>query len=178
MKAEVDGPQTIRNRPFADIAVGDSACVTRTLTQEDLLLFAVVSGDFNPQHLDAEFAASTRFHGIIAHGMWGGALISAVLGTHLPGPGTVYLGQTLRFRTPVRVGDTLAVRVTVTTRDETKKLLTLSCKCTNQDGVDVIEGEATVLAPTDKIERPAIALPDVRISQNGASTAKRRPRAH
>ena len=178
MKAEVDGPQTIRNRPFADIAVGDSACVTRTLTQEDLLLFAAVSGDFNPQHLDAEFAASTRFHGIIAHGMWGGALISAVLGTHLPGPGTVYLGQTLRFRTPVRVGDTLAVRVTVTTRDETKKLLTLSCKCTNQDGVDVIEGEATVLAPTDKIERPAIALPDVRISQNGASTAKRRPRAH
>lgn len=164
MPTDTAQPEVVRNHPFADIAVGDSACVTRTLTQEDLLLFAAVSGDINPQHLDAEFAAGTRFHGIIAHGMWGGALISAVLGTHLPGPGTVYLGQTLCFRAPVRVGDTLAVRVTVASRDEVRQQLTLDCVCTNQHGVDVIEGEATVLAPAERIERPAFVLPQVRLS--------------
>ena len=87
--------QTIRNRTFTEIAVGDTACIERTLSTQDIQLFAILSGDVNPQHLDAEYAASTRFHGVIAHGMWGGALISAVLGTRLPGPGTVYLGQTL-----------------------------------------------------------------------------------
>jgi phosphate acetyltransferase/phosphate butyryltransferase len=159
--------QTIRNRTFDEIAVGESASIERTLTHEDIQLFAVMSGDINPQHLDAEFAASTRFHGVIAHGMWGGALISAVLGTRLPGPGTVYLGQTLKFLAPVRVGDTLAVRVTVTTRDVLRKLLTLACTCINQDGVAVIEGDATVIAPTVKIERPSATLPEVRLSMGG-----------
>ncbi|WP_304308180.1 bifunctional enoyl-CoA hydratase/phosphate acetyltransferase [Pseudacidovorax intermedius] len=153
----------VRNRTFDEIAVGDSASLQRTLTAQDIQLFAVLSGDVNPQHLDAEFAAATRFHGVIAHGMWGGALISAVLGTRLPGPGTVYLGQTLRFLRPVRVGDTLTIRVTVATRDAAKKRLTLDCRCTNQAGEDVIEGEATVLAPTEKIERPATTLPEVRL---------------
>lgn len=79
----------VRNRTFDEIAVGDSASIERTLTTQDIELFAVLSGDVNPQHLDAEYAASTRFHGVIAHGMLGGALISAVLGTRLPGPGTI-----------------------------------------------------------------------------------------
>jgi len=158
------GLQTIRNRTFDEIAVGDSACIERTLTGEDIQLFAILSGDLNPQHLDAEYAASTRFHGVIAHGMWGAALISAVLGTRLPGPGTVYLGQTLKFQAPVRVGDTLSIRVTVTTRDEAKKLLTLACTCTNQHGTAVIEGEATVLAPTERIERASATLPEVRLN--------------
>ncbi|MGJ7485303.1 bifunctional enoyl-CoA hydratase/phosphate acetyltransferase [Variovorax sp. LT2P21] len=153
----------VRNRTFDEIAVGDSASIERTLTAEDIQLFAVMSGDVNPAHLDAEYAASTRFHGVIAHGMWGGALISAVLGTRLPGPGTVYLAQTLKFLRPVRVGDTLTVRVCVSTRDEARKRLTLACGCTNQQGEAVIEGEATVLAPTERIERAATTLPEVRL---------------
>lgn len=160
-------PQAIRNRTFDEIAVGDSASLERTLRLEDIGLFAVMSGDLNPQHLDAEFAASTRFHGVIAHGMWGAALISAVLGTRLPGPGTVYLGQTLRFRAPVRVGDTLVVSVTVTARDSARHIITLACVCTNQNGVPVIDGEATVLAPTERIERVSATLPEVRIRTGG-----------
>ena len=166
-KPHTDLLQTIRNRTFDEIAIGESASIERTLTHEDIQLFAVMSGDINPQHLDAEFAASTRFHGVIAHGMWGGSLISAVLGTRLPGPGTVYLTQTLTFLGPVRVGDTLVVRVTVTTRDVERKLLTLACTCINQEGVTVIEGVATVVAPTVKIERPSETLPEVRLSMGG-----------
>ena len=162
-----DLPQTIRNRTFDEIAVGDSASIERTLSREDIGLFALISGDLNPQHLDPEFAASTRFHGVIAHGMWGAALISAVLGTRLPGPGTVYLGQTLRFRAPVRVGDTLVISVTVTARDSARHIITLACACTNQDGTAVIDGEATVLAPTERIERASATLPEVRIRTGG-----------
>jgi phosphate acetyltransferase/phosphate butyryltransferase len=158
---------TVRNRTFDEIAVGDTASFERTLSTEDIQLFAVLSGDVNPQHLDAEYAASTRFQGVIAHGMLGGALISAVLGTRLPGPGTIYLGQTLKFLAPVRVGDTLRVSVTVTVRDEAKKRLKLACSCTNQDGVAVISGEADVIAPTERIERARTTLPEVRLTVNG-----------
>jgi len=156
--------EVLRNRTFDEIAVGDSASIERTLTAADIQLFAAMSGDVNPQHIDAEFAASTRFHGIIAHGMWGGALISAVLGTRLPGPGAIYLGQTLKFLAPVRVGDTLKVTITVTSRDETKHRLAIDCNCTNQEGKTVISGEANVIAPTERIERPRGTLPQVRIS--------------
>ncbi|MGZ8264632.1 MAG: MaoC/PaaZ C-terminal domain-containing protein, partial [Burkholderiales bacterium] len=154
----------IRNRTFDEIAVGDHATIERTLTATDIQLFAAMSGDINPQHIDAEFAASTRFHGVIAHGMWGGALISAVLGTRLPGPGTVYIGQTLQFHAPVRVGDVLTVTVRVASKDEAKHRLVLDCTCVNQDGKTVISGEATVLAPTERIERPRGTLPQVRIA--------------
>ena len=103
--------RVVRNRVFDEIAIGSSASITRTLTAEDIQLFAILSGDINPQHLDADYALSTRFHGVIAHGMLGGALISAVLGTRLPGPGTIYLGQTLKFLAPARIGDTLTVKI-------------------------------------------------------------------
>jgi phosphotransacetylase/acyl dehydratase len=155
--------EVIRNRTFDEIAVGDRASIERTLTAADIQLFAAMSGDINPQHIDAEFAASTRFNGVIAHGMWGAALISAVLGTRLPGPGTVYAGQTLKFHGPVRVGDTLTVTVTVTSRDEANHCVTLDCSCVNQDGQTVIAGVATVSAPTERIERPRGTLPHVRI---------------
>ena len=147
--------EVLRNRTFDEIAVGDRASIERTLTAADIQLFAAMSGDINPQHIDAEFAASTRFHGVIAHGMWGAALISAVLGTRLPGPGTIYAGQTLKFHAPVRVGDTLTITVTVTSRDEAKHRLVLDCNCTNQDGKTVISGEATVIAPDRAHRAPA-----------------------
>ncbi|CAJ0818126.1 bifunctional enoyl-CoA hydratase/phosphate acetyltransferase [Ralstonia flaminis] len=157
----------VRNRTFDEIAVGETAAIQRTLTAEDIQLFAVLSGDVNPQHLDPEFAAYTRFHGVIAHGMLGGALISAVLGTRLPGPGTVYLGQTLQFHAPVRIGDTLTIRVTVTSKEERSKRLKLACTCTNDSGVIAVTGEAEVIAPTERIERPRTTLPDVRITTGG-----------
>jgi len=164
---EAPALQMLRNHTFDELAVGDSASLERQLTQEDIQLFAVMSGDVNPAHLDAEYAAATQFHGVIAHGMWGGALISALLGTQLPGPGTVYLGQTLHFRAPVRVGDRLTVTVTVSAKDEARRRVTLACRCVNQDGQAVIDGEASVLAPTEKIERPATMLPEVRLRTDG-----------
>ena len=126
-------------------------------------MFAALSGDVNPRHLDAEFAASTG-EGVIAHGMWGAALISAVLGTRLPGAGTVYERQTLNFRAPIRAGDTLTTTVKVTARDERENLVTLDCTCVNQRGETVIAGEAIVTAPTERIERSRSTLPQVRIS--------------
>ena len=156
--------EVLRNRTFDEIAIGDSASIQRTLTSADIQLFAAMSGDTNPTHIDPEFAASSRHHGVIAHGMWGAALISAVLGTRLPGPGTVYAGQTLRFHRPVRVGDTLTISVSVKARDEATKQLTLECTCLNQDASTVITGEATVCAPTERIERPRGTLPQVHLS--------------
>ncbi len=100
----------IENVTFAEIVVGQSAFLQRTLSQADIMAFAAVSGDTNPAHLDAKYANDTLFHGVIAHGMWGGALVSAVLGTQLPGPGTIYLDQTLHFTQPVRIGDALTQR--------------------------------------------------------------------
>ncbi|MFX8274123.1 3-hydroxybutyryl-CoA dehydratase, partial [Acinetobacter baumannii] len=100
-----------------------------------------------------------------AHGMFGGALISAVLGTRLPGPGTIYLGQSLKFLAPVRIGDLLLVRVTVSARDEAHRRLTLDCRCLNQEGQTVIEGEAQVIAPAESIEWRASQLPEVKLSE-------------
>jgi phosphate acetyltransferase/phosphate butyryltransferase len=159
-----DDLHLIRNRVFDEIAIGDEAHIERTLSAADIQLFAVLSGDANPQHLDPDYANSTRFHGVIAHGMFGGALISAVLGTRLPGPGTIYLGQTLKFLAPVHIGDTLRTSVVVSARDEVKKRLKLRCTCTNQDDVVVISGEADVIAPTESIVRARTTLPEVRLS--------------
>jgi phosphate acetyltransferase/phosphate butyryltransferase len=158
----------IENRTFDEIAVGDTASLTRTLSRQDIALFAVMSGDVNPAHVDEEYAKSDMFHTIIAHGMWGGALISTLLGTVLPGPGTIYLGQTLRFRRPVRVGDTVTVSVTVAATDPDKGRVTLECACVNQVGETVISGTADVVAPTDKVKRPRVVLPTVRLHDRGA----------
>jgi phosphate acetyltransferase/phosphate butyryltransferase len=151
----------IENRTFDEIQVGDSASIVQTLTTKDIDLFAVMSGDVNPAHVDEEFARSDMFREVIAHGMWGGALISTVLGTKLPGPGAIYLGQTLRFRHPVRLGDTVTVEVKVVQRDAEKRRVTFDCQCINQKGEVVITGNAEVLAPTEKIKRPRVVLPQV-----------------
>src|SRR5208282_2841057 len=112
--------ERIENRTFDELALGDSASLVRTLTYKDVEVFAIMSGDINPAHVDEDFAKSDMFHKIIAHGMWGGALISTVLGTQLPGPGAIYLGQSLRFRRPVGLGDTIVVSVRVAEMDAEK----------------------------------------------------------
>ena len=158
----------LRNRTFDEISVGDSESIERTLTSNDLQLYAVISGDHSPQQPAGEGRAAKEaggdFQGVIAHGMWAGALISAVIGTRLPGPGTTYLGQSLRFRAPVRVGDTLTIRVTVTDRDAASRQLRLACSGVKQDGTAVIDGEAEVVAPHEHLEFHRVALPEVRLS--------------
>jgi len=111
----------LENYPHDDIVVGQVARLVRTLTLADIQAFAAVSGDTNPAHLDPEYASATLFHGVIGHGMWGGSLISTVLGTVFPGPGTIYLEQNLHFSRPVRIGDTLNVTVTCTAKHDDKK---------------------------------------------------------
>ncbi|MFO8045707.1 MAG: bifunctional enoyl-CoA hydratase/phosphate acetyltransferase [Halomonas sp.] len=157
----------IENRTFDEIQVGDEAHLEKRLTLDDIKLFAIMSGDVNPSHVDDDFARSSRFQEVIAHGMWGGALISTVLGTQLPGPGTIYLGQTLSFLAPVALGDVLKVSVRVTAKDEARSQLTLDCRCENQKGKAVIEGEARVLAPKEKIRRPRTVMPTFRLAERG-----------
>lgn len=157
------GMRYLQNRTFDEIAPGDRAALTRTLRLEDIQLFAAVSGDVNPAHLDAEFAATDIFHHIVAHGMWGGALISALLGTALPGPGTIYLSQTLHFRRPVAIGDTVRAEVAVREKFSANAHVVFDCVITNQHGKVVIEGEAVVIAPREKISRPAPHLPHVEL---------------
>ncbi|QCO57777.1 bifunctional enoyl-CoA hydratase/phosphate acetyltransferase (plasmid) [Pseudorhodobacter turbinis] len=160
--------QFIENRTFDELKLGDFAEIKRTLKAEDIELFAIMSGDVNPAHVDAEYASSDMFHKVIAHGMWGGALISTVLGTELPGPGTIYLDQSLSFRGAVGVGDTVTVRVTVAEKTEKHHHVTLDCLCTNQNGDVVIKGQALVIAPTTKVRRPRVTLPEVHLHEPGA----------
>ncbi|MGB5450874.1 MAG: bifunctional enoyl-CoA hydratase/phosphate acetyltransferase [Sedimenticolaceae bacterium] len=160
-------PDLIQNRTFDEIKVGDTACLTRKLAQRDIDLFAVVSGNINPAHVDPEYARSDMFHEVIAHGMWGGALISTVLGTELPGPGTIYLDQSLRFLSPIGLGETVTVRVTAREKDVSHHRVTFDCTCTNQNGKVVIDGTALVIAPVKKISRPRIVLPEVRLEERG-----------
>lgn len=155
----------IENVTFDEMHVGQSSTLVRTITHDDILAFAAVSGDTNPAHLDEEYANASMFRGVIAHGMLGGALISTVLGTQLPGPGTIYMGQNLRFMRPVRVGDTLSVTLTVTSKDEAKKRVELDCQVLNQRQEAVIAGSALVLAPTEKVRRPRAALPQIHLEQ-------------
>ena len=135
--------QNIKN--FASLpAIGTQATLSRTITEDDILLFALVSGDHNPIHLDAEYAEKSFFGKRIAHGFLIGSLISAVLGNDMPGPGSIYLGQTLKFLAPIHIGDTVTVMVKVVELREDKRLVTLHTNCTNQHGTLVLSGEAIV----------------------------------
>ena len=124
---------------------GDTAAVTKTITQADIEKFAELSGDRNSIHLDENYAKGTRFHGCIAHGMLTSSLISNVIGNHLPGLGSIYLGQSLRFVAPVFPGDMITARVTVISVRPDKPIVTLETVCTNQRGEAVVKGEAVVL---------------------------------
>lgn len=130
-----------------DLSVGMSASFQKTVTEADIVLFAGVSGDTNPVHINEEYAKKTFFKGRIAHGMLGAAYISTVLGTRMPGPGAVYVSQNLRFRAPVRAGDTVTARVTVAEIVLEKRRALMNTMVTVGDTV-VIEGDATVSLPT------------------------------
>lgn len=122
--------------------VGTKADMARTITETDVVLFAGISGDTNPVHLNEEYAKTTRFEGRIAHGMLTAGLISAVLGTKLPGPGAIYMSQQLKFRAPVRIGDTITATVEVAEVIAEKKRVRLTTTCTNAEGTVVLDGEA------------------------------------
>lgn len=129
------------------LAIGDSATRTTVITAEMVETFARITGDSNPIHLDDDYAAGTRFGRRIAHGMFTASLISSVLANDLPGAGTVYLGQDVKFKAPVFIGDTITATVELVKYREDKRIATFRTTCTNQDGVLVIEGDAVVLAP-------------------------------
>jgi 3-hydroxybutyryl-CoA dehydratase len=129
-----------------DLAIGQTAERRRTVTAADIEAFAAVTGDDNPVHLDAAYAAKTSFGGRIAHGMLSAGYISAVLGTQLPGPGAIYVSQTLNFRRPVRIGDEVTARVTVSAIDERRGRVSFATVC-EVGGKTVAEGEAVVIAP-------------------------------
>lgn len=131
---------------FEDLAIGMTASVGKTISDADIVLYSAVSTDTNPLHLDEESAAHSLFKGRIAHGMLSAGLISAALGTKLPGPGAIYIAQSLRFRAPVRPGDTVTATVEVTALDPERKRATLKTTCSVK-GKPVIEGEASVQVP-------------------------------
>ena len=128
-----------------DVKIGDSFSISREVTDELVRKFAEVSGDFNPIHLDDEFAAKTRFGKRIAHGMLSGAFISAVLGNELKGHTVVYLSQTLKFTAPVFIGDTVTTTSTITKIREDKNIVTLENRCSNQNGETVVRGESMLM---------------------------------
>lgn len=129
-----------------DLSVGQSAELTRTVAEGDLAAFAEVTGDTNPVHLDAAYAAGTTFKERIAHGMLSAGYISAVIGTKLPGPGAIYVAQSLRFRRPVKIGDAVTATATVSAIDAAKARVTLTTVCT-VGGKAVLEGEAEIMVP-------------------------------
>ena len=159
--------QYLENKTYDEIALGDTATLTRVLRAQDIALFAVMSGDENPSHLDAEFAKASPAHEVVGHGMWGGALISALLGTELPGPGTVYLRQDLQFGHPVGLGDEVTVQVRVVEK-RAGGIVVLDCLCLTDIDKVAITGQAEVIAPSVKVRRPRMLLPMVHLHAKGA----------
>lgn len=134
-------------RTIQEMKVGDFAELAKTVTESDVYLYAGITGDFNPAHLNQAYAEKTRFKTRIAHGMLTAGLISAVLGTRLPGPGSIYLKQSLAFLAPVRFGDTITARVEVASLDVEKNRARFRTTCVNQEGKTVLDGEAELMPP-------------------------------
>jgi 3-hydroxybutyryl-CoA dehydratase len=134
-------------KTMKEIKIGDFAENTKTISECDVYLFAGITGDLNPAHTNEVAASKTMFKGRIAHGMLSAGLVSAVLGMKLPGPGTIYMGQTLKFTAPVKFGDTITARAEVIERNEEKNRLKLKTTCVNQNGKLVLDGEALVMPP-------------------------------
>jgi 3-hydroxybutyryl-CoA dehydratase len=137
----------MKGKTIDQLTIGESAQFAKTITESDVVLYAGITGDFNPAHVNEAYAKGTYFKGRIAHGLLAAGLISAALGCRLPGPGTIYLGQSLKFMAPVRIGDTITAVVTVSEKLEDNKRVLFTTTCTNQEGEVVLEGEATVMPP-------------------------------
>jgi len=160
----------IENCPYDQIQPGQSAELERTLTRDDVAMFSTVSGDLNPTHTDAAFASGTDASGVTGHALWGGSLISNLLGNVLPGPGTVYRRQDFKFERPVALGET--VRACIVTREKRpNNVVVFDCKLTNQRGETVFTGEAEVTAPVEKIVLPRVQLPEVRVEYHDSYAA-------
>jgi 3-hydroxybutyryl-CoA dehydratase len=137
----------MKGRTINELKIGDAAEFAKTVSEADLYLYAGVSGDLNPAHINEVYAQTTFFKTRIAHGMLTAGFISAVIGMQLPGPGTIYMRQELNFKAPVRIGDTITARAEVIEINAEKKRVRLKTTCTNQDGVVVLDGEALVSPP-------------------------------
>jgi phosphotransacetylase/acyl dehydratase len=159
----MDPVPLVENRTFDEIRVGDSQSLSRTISKEDIEIYAAVSGDANPVHFDAEFARAGRFEGITAHSMMTAGLISNLLGNRLPGPGTVYLSQDLHFRRPVLAGDTVTVTVAAREKRKADHAVLFDCSCVNQNGETVLSGTAEVIAPTQKARSMPRELPELSV---------------
>ena len=154
---------TLKSTGFDELEIGSQGQYSKTLSERDMVLFGDTSGDINPLHFDEEFAANTQFNGRIAHGMWSAGLISTCIGIVMPGPGSIYLGQELKFRLPVRIGDCLTAIVTVKQKIEKSKIVVFDCRVINQNGKTVVSGDATVKPPAKSSEVEAPRLPRVNI---------------
>lgn len=158
----------IENKTFDEINLGDSVSLTRTLTVEDIHLFALMSGDVNPTHTDAEYVQSSMFQKVFGHSLWTAGLISNLLGTQLPGAGTFYRRQDLKFHRPIVLGDMLTVVITVIDKNPQQHTVTFDCQTVDQNKSLVCSGIAEVLAPKEKVKRSRMVLPKVHINNPGA----------
>ncbi|HRC61156.1 MAG TPA: bifunctional enoyl-CoA hydratase/phosphate acetyltransferase [Candidatus Propionivibrio aalborgensis] len=158
----------LESRTFDEINVGDCSVLVRSLRAEDIKLFAIMSGDMNPAIGDKEFSNSGMFREVIAHGMWSASLISTVLGTQFPGPGTILVDQALHFARPVSLGDTITVTMTVKKMFTHNRHILFDCCCVNQDNLEVVRGTAEVLAPAEKVKTKRVDLPHITISDKYA----------
>lgn len=152
----------VTNTPYETLEVGQTASYSKTVEERDIQLFAAMSGDHNPVHLDAEYAKTTMFKERIAHGMFSGALISAAVACELPGPGTIYVGQQMSFQKPVKIGDMLTVRLEILEKLP-KFRVRIATRVFNQHDELVVDGEAEIIAPRKQLELTLTPLPPISI---------------
>ncbi|MDX1693711.1 MAG: MaoC/PaaZ C-terminal domain-containing protein [Ketobacteraceae bacterium] len=154
----------LENIPFDELKVGDTTTISRTVSEEDVQLFAYLSGDINPLHLDEDYARTTPFGTRIAHGMFSALLVTTAVATRLPGPGTVYRGQEMKFQRPVKIGDTITAVLTIAEKKKRGNLIKIDCEMKNQRGEVVFTGVSTAIAPTEKLRIKAAQLPPIKVN--------------
>ena len=153
----------LKSTAFDDLKIDAEGSFSKTFGERDIVLFGETSGDINPAHFDEDYASQSMFKGRIAHGMWSAGLISTCIGTVLPGPGSIYMGQELAFKLPVRIGDTLTATVKVKDKNESRKTVVLDCQVRNQHGKVVVKGDAKVMPPEVSAEFEAPQLPRIAV---------------
>lgn len=155
----------LENIPFDELNVGDTTTLSRTVTEQDIQLFAYLSGDINPIHLDEDYAKTTPFGTRIAHGMFIGVLVTTAVATKLPGPGSIYRGQEMKFQRPVKIGDTITAVLTISEKKKRGNIIKIECEMKNQLGETVFTGVSTAIAPTEKLRIKAAQLPQIDIKE-------------